>query len=121
MRRYLTVFVLFLAAATVCAQDNIEKKYDEKSGGSTTKTTIRPGMEIKKIGGLNMVVPEGTQIYRKGAQLMIESPEDYSARNIKEMKTRVENLEKEQAGMKDDIETLKKALEASGRRSDNSI
>ena len=71
---------------------------------------VPPGMELKKIGALNLLVPEGARVYKDRSQWIMEGPEDYSARNISEIKARLDGIEKEQKGLKISIEELKESL-----------
>jgi len=68
--------------------------------------TLRPGMERKKIGSITTIVPEGTEIYEKNGLLIIESPEEYSARRFKEMESHFEKLEKRLLNAETDIEDI---------------
>ncbi|GEM_PF-2858166 len=89
-----------------------DPQYKKENG----KIALRPGMESKKMGGLHMVVPEGTQRYKEAGQWKMEDPEVYAARNFKEVKNRLDQLEKNQQKLQDDLDTLKEALNKSAGR-----
>jgi len=71
---------------------------------------IPPGMELKKIGSLNLVVPIGAQIRKDRSQWIMEGPEDFAARSISEIKARLDDMEKEQGELKKSIEELKESI-----------
>ena len=64
-------------------------------------------MELRKIGSLNLVVPEGSRIRKDRSQWIMEWPEDFAARSISEIKKRLDDMEKEQKELKKSIEELK--------------
>ncbi len=76
------------------------------------KVTIPPGMELRKIGSLNLIVPEGSRIRKDRSQWIMEGPEDFAARSISEIKKRLDGIEKEQGELKKSIEELKAVMEA---------
>ena len=68
---------------------------------------VPAGMELKKIGALNLVVPVGSLIRKDRSQWIMEGPEDFAVRNIAEIKARLDVMEKEQKELKESIEELK--------------
>lgn len=110
----LVISILAFFVSTALAQNEEQKDYNNNTANGdenrTNGMTIRPGMELKKIGGLNLIVPEGTQIYRNGAQLIMEEADDYTARNLKEMKSRLDKVEKGQEELKNEFEKLRDAV-----------
>ena len=69
-------------------------------------------MEIKKIGGINMVVPVGTKFYMEGAQVKMEEAPEYSARRFKEMDDRFIKMEEREQKMEEEIRKLEKQVRA---------
>ena len=69
---------------------------------------VRPGMQVKKIAGLNMLVPEGTQFYKQGAQVRMEEDGDYSARRFQEMDVRLQKTEKKVRMLERELTELRK-------------
>ncbi|MFA5143419.1 MAG: hypothetical protein WC522_04540 [Candidatus Omnitrophota bacterium] len=102
----------------VLAQDEAVKEgenQDVKEAEAITRESIsrvRPGMEVKKIGGLNLMVPEGTKFYREGAQIRMEEEGEYSARRFKEMDARLQKVENKVRGIETGMEELRKNIEA---------
>lgn len=84
----------------------------ESEDSDTNNISLRPGMEIRKVGNLNVVVPEGGRIYEdEHRRLFIESAEEYAARRFKETEERFERIEKEQQELKNKLERLEKIIE----------
>ncbi|MDD5428339.1 MAG: hypothetical protein PHI58_03765 [Candidatus Omnitrophica bacterium] len=101
---------LFFLQNAICAQTD----YD-KNGKDVHKMTpenineVRPGMEVKKIGGINMVVPEGTQFYMEGSQVKMEEAGEYAARRFKSMTENFKALEDKVTKLEERVLKLEKA------------
>jgi len=102
----------------VCAHSFSQEKYRtyDKSSIKTyqrgnEEIPLRPGMQLRKIGGINAVVPEGTEIYERKGLLFIESPEEYAARRFKETEERFQKLESTVKAFGEKIENLTKELQ----------
>jgi len=116
----LVIPLSILFASQAFCQDERGDDYDKplettpevRVKDSSGNVIIPPGMEIKKIGGLNLVVPEGAQMHKERSQWVIEGAEDFAIRNISEIKTRLTVIEKEQKELKKSIEDLKESLRA---------
>lgn len=99
---------------------------DESGYGETDATTSRkqpaidvpPGMELREMGGINMLVPEGIKVRSIGSRLVMEEPEEYAARNIKEMKERISELESQQDQLKAEVDSLKGIISELQKKSD---
>ena len=85
-------------------QDDVHRENPESIG------TPPPGMEIRKIGGINMMVPEGTQFYTQGSQLKMEEASEYSARRFKEMDERFQKMEEKQRKLEEEVKELRTQL-----------
>jgi len=70
------------------------------------ESEIPPGMENKKIGSRNFVVPKGTRLYKRGAATFIEGPDAYSARRFETMESRLEKIEKSIKELREEINAL---------------
>ena len=79
----------------------------EGESAKTEKITVRPGMELKRVGGINLVIPEGAKVYQEGSHLAMEEPEEYAARRFKEMDARITAIENRQKEMTCEIDKLK--------------
>lgn len=100
-RLFLLIFMFVFSAADVFAKDK----------GAPPNTGIPLGMEWKKVNGVNMLVPEGTRITKKGSLLMVEGRDEYAVRKLSEMKVRFNQLEAEQKELKEVIKNLTKIIE----------
>ena len=120
--KYRVLFMLILLLSILFESGAIAQ--DEKSDSVnnpaeySTETVVKdkpgnvvvpPGMELRKIGSLNLVVPEGSRIRKDRSQWIMEGPEDFAARSISEIKKRLDDMEKEQKELKKSIEELKAA------------
>jgi len=101
MRKIALIFLIFVfSAALAYGEENKEKEI-----------TLRPGMELKKIGGINMIVPEGTEIYEENGQFRVEGVEEYAARRFRKTEERMAELEENQRELKEEIRKLKEGVE----------
>ena len=114
----------FILTAAICCFQPVsyaqEYKDDDKTGDVQEVTpedanTLRPGMEMRKVGGINMVVPEGVQFYRQGAQVKMEEAPEYSARRFKETDERLKNIEDKQDKADKEIKELRELITALNR------
>jgi len=103
--------ILFLQTPSY-AQDYDKPSSDKDTENITSETVnkLRPGMELRKIGGINMVVPKGTQIYKEGSLIRMEEDGDYTARRLEEVDSRFNKLEGRQKKLEEDIQELRKLL-----------
>ncbi|MCX5678985.1 MAG: hypothetical protein NTY76_07795 [Candidatus Omnitrophica bacterium] len=71
---------------------------------------IPPGMELRMMGSIKMIVPKGTQLHKKGSLVVMEGPDEYAARNIYEMNGRLVGLEARQLNIEKELEGLRQAV-----------
>lgn len=121
---YKTVLIMSLilwGAAYICAEEDKPTykygykegyKYGYKENNIEDKTTIRPGMELRKVGNVNMLVPEGAEIYYDKGRYVAEGFGEYAARNFKETGERLNKIEASLKSLNDEIENLRKTVEA---------
>jgi chaperonin cofactor prefoldin len=122
MRR-LNVFILIsvfifvsrgLAAEPYKSADKYESSTKIKNYGrrniskdvAEDEVELRPGMEIKKVGSITMIVPEGTQLYRKNGRIFMEGPDEYAARRFKAAEGRFKALEERFKKAEEKLEAL---------------
>ena len=55
-----------------------------------------PGMEVKNVGGINVIVPQGTRVHKEGSQIVYEDLGEYLGRRFYELTERLETLRGEQ-------------------------
>ena len=101
-------------------QSKDDSNQDTSAGQNLPFSQVRPGMEIKKVGGLNMVVPVGTQFYKEGAQIKMEEDGQYAARRITEMDAHLQKMDEKliklnevMIKLAEEVEALRKAVETS--------
>jgi hypothetical protein len=80
------------------------------SDSKETNIEIPPGMELRMMGGIKMIVPKGTQVHKKGSLVVMEGPDEYAARNIYEMNGRISELEARQVSIEKELEGLRQAI-----------
>jgi len=71
---------------------------------------VPPGMELRMMGGLKMIVPEGARVRKKNSIFIMEEADEYAARNIYEMKGRLRGLESRQMDLEKELTGLKEAV-----------
>lgn len=112
-------------AQTVCAESDTEYRGYEKSALKTYRRgkediPLKPGMELRKIGGINLLIPEGSKVYERNGLYFIETPEEFIARRIKEMGGRLEAMENKVTGLNEEVETLKSKIAAQAESAEES-
>jgi len=75
----------------------------------STADSSTDGLKVEKIGGVNMLVPEGMRVLKKGSMVTVESRTEYLARKLTEINERFDKLEAEQETLKKTIKDLKKS------------
>ena len=87
----------------------------ENSKKGKSSLSYRPGLEVRKIGALKVLVPEDGRVYTdEHGRSVIESAEEYAARRFKDVEKRFEKVELTQEKILErikEIETLLKQLE----------
>ncbi|MFH1593525.1 MAG: hypothetical protein ABID09_02380 [Candidatus Omnitrophota bacterium] len=99
------ILILILGPAVIFAED-------EANVGSVK---IRPGMEIKKMGDANILVPKGARLERRAAEMNIEDTAEWAARRFEDVDDRFKKVEFEQEILKKELAGLKEIIEQ-GRR-----
>ncbi|MGE5197280.1 MAG: hypothetical protein ACM3IL_02115, partial [Deltaproteobacteria bacterium] len=61
---------------------------------------LAPGMEIKKIGDVNLVVPVGTRVHQEGSLVVVEPLDEYTARKFIDIEKHFAALEARQQELK---------------------
>lgn len=98
----LTLIVLILQfSCLLCIAQDQEK---ENKG-------LAPGMEVIKIGGANVLVPEGTKVTKKGGLIILESTSEYTGRKVLEIEERIERLESKDNELQEEITKLSALFE----------
>jgi flagellar capping protein FliD len=80
------------------------------------KIRVGAGMELTQFGGLNIIAPKGTKIYKEGSQILYEDLGEFLGRKFDEIDNRLGQIEKKQEELKSQLEELKKSLEAKNKR-----
>ena len=103
---FLLIFSLVLSGAIYVYPQ------EHKSDGNIE---IPPGMEIKKEGDVNLLIPEGAKLIKKTAELtLIEGTDEYASRKFIEIESRFDKIEAEQKALKKEIKRLQKDIEEIG-------
>lgn len=128
MRRI--VFILFTAGLILVSSpehglgnEESDTSYSETETSPARKEPvidIPPGMEMRKVGNINMIVPEGTQIRKNGSNLIMEGPDEYVARNVREIKGRLTEIETRQLAQEEKLDGLKQAISEARRQPEGS-
>ena len=79
-----------------------------------TGLKVPAGMEIKKVGNVNAVVPKGTEVTNEGGAVVIESTSQYVSRKLEDLERRIDKMEAEQEKLQEEIKELKERLSSKG-------
>lgn len=116
-RRMLLFFAVYLGV--ILAGSGFAGAEDPKNSEATGKpygegthapVEIPPGMELVNLGGIRMVVPLGAKMVKKGSLLVMESNDEFAARNFQEIRARLEKTEAGQNDLKKTLEALKREI-----------
>jgi len=119
-RLFCLVFVLIICLPLCHAQEYRNATGSEKDldilGPDGTKINkakfeLGPGMEIIKVGEINIVAPKGTRVHKVGSHVIFEDIGEYLGRKFDELDKRLEKIELQQGQLKDELGQLKKELE----------
>ncbi len=109
---FLACLIIFYAPGSP-AEEGVPAEYGESHTALDNKESaidISPGMELRKIGSISMIVPEGTRVSKKSSLVVMEGPDEYAARNIYEMKGRLTTLEVRQHDLEKDLNNLRETV-----------
>ncbi|HRZ14263.1 MAG TPA: hypothetical protein P5110_02025 [Candidatus Omnitrophota bacterium] len=73
--------------------------------------TIPPGMEVIKVGDTHVLIPRGTKVTRRGAQLILEPIDEYTARRLNDLDVSLAQLRAQTEELKKQVETLTRTIE----------
>lgn len=88
------ILTLFLNYGAAMAEDSVG---DVK---------ISEGMELRKSGGVNVLMPKGAKINRVGNVNLIEGTDEYAAQGFAEVEKRLQKIESNQEKMEARITAL---------------
>ena len=82
-----------------------ETNSDTESAESaeSADSEVPPGMEIKKVGGINFIVPKGAKLYKRGGITTMEGASAYSARRFDTIESRLGKLEESVKELKEEM------------------
>ena len=104
--------------------EEVRSQYDQLSGGGTVYAPtaspaknddtqpLSPGMEVKNVGGINVIVPQGTRVHKEGSQIVYEDLGEYLGRRFHELEQLVFVMQKEISRQSAQLEALRQDLEA---------
>ena len=84
MRRFFCFLILIIATSAIF---NIVAKAKEE-------LKAPPGMEVIEISGVRYIVPQGSEVRKKGGLIILEGHNEYVARRFLEFEQRIEAIEK---------------------------
>jgi hypothetical protein len=95
---FISVLFLVLSASRVCAQESYDSKgvgsYDfYKSHPITGAASGNQGMQAIKVGGMDLMVPEGMRVYKMGGSVITEGLDSYMARRFSELEARLDKMD----------------------------
>ena len=75
------------------------------------------GLEVIKVGGLNILAPKGSKIRRRGSLIILEDPAEYLSRKFDDIDKRFSVLENNQHEMTLQLQRIEQILEELPQRS----
>jgi len=85
-----------------------EERYQGYQYTEDGEIIIPPGMELRKVGKIDILLPEGTKITKVGNRMITEGIREYIARRFLDIEDSLDKIKKEQDALKKEIEDLKK-------------
>ena len=104
MPRYSILPILALIVIVCAGPVHPEKSSDQEDG------RLPPGMVLKKVGGSNVVVPDGSRIRQEGDLRIVEGTGEYAARKFIDIDAHFEKIDADLMTIRAEIEQLKKCL-----------
>jgi hypothetical protein len=101
MKKY---YVFILLSAIIFSSFLVYAK--NKPGGDEEHVEVSPGMEIKRVGAVNRLVPIGTKVVDKDGLVTTESMGAYVSRRFIETGNRFDAIENTLAAMKETLQSL---------------
>ena len=74
------------------------------------------GLEIIKVGDLNIIAPKGSRIRRHGSQIILEDPAEYLGRKFDDINKRFSVLENNQQDIQAQLQKITQFLDELSRR-----
>ncbi|MFC1509595.1 hypothetical protein ACFL60_07930 [Candidatus Omnitrophota bacterium] len=107
----LLIFLFIVYAPYAYTEEELtEERYEDYIHAEEGKFKIPPGMELRKIGDLRVLIPKGGKIFKAGDALVVETSGEYAAREFSEIEGRFNKIETEQKALKEEIEYLKETI-----------
>ncbi|MFC1514412.1 hypothetical protein ACFL5X_00735 [Candidatus Omnitrophota bacterium] len=72
---------------------------------------VPEGMELIEIGQTKVIVPQGTQVEKKGGLVLLEDINSYTARKISDLETRLGSIEARLKGLEEKLDGLERKIE----------
>lgn len=96
MKKIILIVFMLMAASALAGADEKE---------------VPLGMEILKVGGAEFLVPKGTKVSKTGDLIVFEPVEQYAARKITDMESRLAEFRLDLKENKGKVEKLSKELD----------
>ena len=89
--------LLILSVGCVHAQETYDSKHVGSYDFYKTKPVVgapsgNPGMQNIKVGGMDLMVPEGMRVYKMDGTVITEGLDSYMARRFNELEARLDKL-----------------------------
>lgn len=107
------IAVFLISSCMFCASISAAQYGDtNESEKKDSDTLLRRGLVAREMGpGVTVVVPQGAEAHRVNENLtVLESADEYAARRFVGVEDRLAKLEKENSGLKKELEHIKKYL-----------
>ena len=114
-KRYILVLVPVIFIFVLSLQRSFSQDEDEELTVIEGGVKIRPGMEVKKMGDANILVPKGGVLTRRGAEVHVEASDEWAARMLEKVDSRLGRLEEGQMAIKEEIRALREAIGSVGK------
>ncbi|MBN1871108.1 MAG: hypothetical protein JW800_00895 [Candidatus Omnitrophica bacterium] len=96
------ILIVLIMVFLACIQDSSYTQEEE----------IPEGMEIKKVGDLQILVPQGARVEKtgKGGLIAVESTSEFTSRKIMDLETRVNKTEETQNTLVMKLDSIEQRL-----------
>ena len=107
MMKATALFLVIIIGLVVFSASSVVAQNEE----TESDIEVPAGMEVKKVGATNILVPKGAGIRKEGASLFVEGTNTLLSRKLRDIEMRFNKLEVEHRALVEEVEQLQKIVD----------